>query len=430
MSDTLIIVYKTGAAATSLVLNTEEMLPEIRKTLETTDGSSGHKIMRSSDFFLNQGSAIPNSQEAFISLEMLLNGDSSIRIGSAEASDPLDPQDGVQRYSSLSGAEKTSLFNSLEIYKGLTFDSTGFGKTFKTACAWANDAPESKSPRVITQIDYEDAYSKVTHTMTESNVKSASVSLSTPYGGGEAEYKVEKEKSSSSSEITQYITGKYTVSKVALNIDPSDFCIDPAFEEAIADAANTHAPAEFQQYVSLLKVLNEYGYYVAQEFTLGGVLLSSDSSSVSEFSQTVSNKEEYGGSFKAAFNGIGGGASYNNASGSSATTTESNKFQITSFLQIGGKVGTSNDYDAWATSLDNAIYWNVASYDELYPTIALLSNIPLQNKCLQLMDKFYGYPAAIEIQPESGYACLCNRNTKPPTRFPYSVGIGIEEVLI
>ena len=102
---------------------------------------------------------------------------------------------------------------------------------------------------------------------------------------------------------------------------------------------------------------------------------------------------------KEPFNGIGGGASYNNAQGSTQETTTSDKFQITSLSQVGGRAGTSNDFNEWAKSLDKAIYWNVATLDKMVPSIALMTNIPNMNKIIQLFDKFSSYPGAIEVQP-------------------------------
>lgn len=403
MATQLIKINKPGTVPVSVQLDPASMLSEVRTTLEATDSATpGEKVMDSTDSFLNQGSVILKSQEATTTLGALLAGGNSITIGAGTADDPLATQDGVQHYNDLSDAEKTSLFNKIQIFKGLTFGGTeGFGKSFKTVYSWKDGTnPDVVLPRILTEVSTVSAYTKVTHAMEDSNVQSGSASLSTPYGGGDAEFKYAQSKSKSSSQVTQYLTGKFIVRKVEISIDPTQFVIDPAFEAAIANAVDLSSNSDkFQQYFNLLKVLNQYGYYIPQEFTLGGALLSSDSTTISDFSESKTTEQEYGGSFKAAFDGIGGGASYKNAQKNTTTTTTSTKFQVTSFNQIGGKAGTSNDFDNWAASLDKAIYWDVASYDKLLPTLAIISDAQVQNKCLNLINKFQSYPNAVELQP-------------------------------
>lgn len=402
MATKLIKVNKPGTIPVSVQLDTASMLSAVRTTLEATDGAtSGIKIMDATDSFISQGSVILTSQEATISLDTLLSGSSSITLGSAAPDDPLSAQDGVQRYNDLSATEKTALFNNIQIFKGLTFGGTeGFGKSFKTVYSWKNGTnPDALLPRILTEVSTVSSYTKVTHSMEDSNVNSGSASLSTPYGGGEAEFKYAQSKATSSSQVTQYVTGKFIVRKVEISIDPAQCVIDPAFEAAIANAVHSPNPDTFQQYYDLLKVLNQYGYYIPKVYTLGGALLSSDSTTINDFSETKTTEQEYGGSFKAAFDGIGGGASYKNAQKNTTTTTTSTKFEVTSFNQIGGKAGTSNDFKNWATSMDKAIYWDVASYDELLPTLVLISDAQVQNKCLNLINKFYSYPNAVELQP-------------------------------
>ncbi len=394
----LIIIQKSGVASISYLLDTANNLSEIRTTL-TSDGALN--FMKPNDYFLNQGSKIPFSAEVYVTLNDVLNGENTLVIGTPEVTDPLDPQDGVEHYNDLSDAEKQSLFNNIEIFNGLTFSpEAGFEKSFKKLFTWkSNKFPNAITPRVLTEVKYTSAFSKVTHSLQETSTNSGSVSLNTPYGGSEAEFKHEQSKSTSSTEITEYITGKYLVRKVALQMDLSNYESTIEFNEAIGNALQSSTDNDFKTCIAVLKALNDYGYYVPKQFNVGGALFTSDSTTISEYSESETNIQEFGGSFKSEFNGIGGGASYNNAQGSTQTTTTSDKFQITSFSQVGGRAGTSNDFDEWAKTLDKAIYWGIATFDEMLPSIALLKNAQHMNRVIQLFDKFNSYPGVLEVQP-------------------------------
>ncbi len=393
MTNKLITIVKSGQVSKSMMLDTDAMLSAIRKVLVTAT------YMDDDDLFLNQGSEIDQTNEVSITLQDLLNGTNSLNIGAGTIVDPIGTDDGVQHYNELSSAQKSSIFSNISIYKGLTLKSTGFGPTFHKLYTWKNgNFPAVINPHIVTQIDYSYSFSKLVQTMDENSVDKGSVSLDVPFLEASAEFSYEKSKSTSSEKVTEYITGKYTVRKVMAQVDANNIVADPAFEKAVKDAIDS-STNEFNQYYELLTTLNEWGYYIPLEFTLGGALFSSDSTTITEYSEAESQKQEYGGSFKAKFDGIGGGGSYSHAEGSSQSTTQSNKFQITSFSQVGGRAGTSDSYSDWAKSLDKAIYWDVASYDKMYPSLGLLQDAKLQSICIHLMDTYGNYPHAVELQP-------------------------------
>ncbi|MDX2241926.1 MAG: hypothetical protein NW224_14670 [Leptolyngbyaceae cyanobacterium bins.302] len=393
MSKKLITISKAGQVSKSMSLDPDDLLNVVRQQLE----KAGY--MSSSDLFLNQGSEIDQDQESSITLADLLGTTTAITIGAGTIVDPIGVDDGVQHYKELSGAQKYAIFTNIDIFKGLTFKESGFGPTFHNVYSWKNGKfPSPVKPRISTQIDYSYSFSKLAQTMEENSVDKGSVSLESPYVDASAEFSYEKTKSTSSENVTEYITGKYTVRKVMAQVQMSDLEVESAFEKAVDSAIHSNNNP-FQQYYALLKVLNEWGYYIPLEFTLGGALYSSDSTTITEYTQAESEKKEFGGSFKAKFDGIGGGGAYSHAEGSSQSTTKSTKYQITSFNQIGGRDGTTDSYETWAKSLDKAIYWNVASYDKLFPTIGLIQDATLQNTCISLMDQFASYPHAVEAQP-------------------------------
>ncbi len=394
----LILFKKAGVESISYPFDINSKLSEVRKILES---SKVDNFMIREDHFLYNGSKILLSTESQIELKVLLSEDSMVAIGVLETSDPLDPLDGVQYYMDLSTTEKLSLFENVQIFNGLTFDpEQGFRKSFKKLYSWKEGKfPDALVPRVLTEVEYKDSYSKLTHSLQETNTNSGSVSLAGPTIGGEAEFEFEQIKNQSSSEVTQYITGKFLVRKVALQVDLENYQASEDFNNAIQEVLHKYSDNDFKTCKAVVEVLNEYGYYIPQEYNLGGALFSSDSTTITEYSESETNRQEFGGSFKAAFTGIGGGASYNNASGSTETTMQTDKFQITSLLQIGGRAGTSNDYSEWAKTLDKAIYWGVATFDEMLPSVAILSSAANMNKIINLFDKYSSYPGIVEVQP-------------------------------
>jgi len=393
MAKKLIVISKAGQVSKSMSLDPDDFLSTVRQQLEQA------KYMTACDLFLNQGSEIDQSQESTITLADLLGSSTAITIGAGTVVDPIGVDDGVQHYNELSAEQKYEVFANIGIFKGLTFKTSGFGATFHDVYSWKNGKfPSVLQPRISTQVDYSYSFSKLVQTMEENSVDKGSVSLESPYVDASAEFSYEKSKSTSSEKVTEYITGKYTVRKVMAQVQMGDLVPDSAFEKAVDSAIRSNTNP-FQQYYALLNVLNDWGYYIPLEFTLGGALYSSDSTTITEYTQAESEKQEFGGSFKAKFDGIGGGGAYSHAQGSSQSTTQSNKYQITSFDQIGGRDGTTDSYETWAKSLDKAIYWNVASYDKLFPTIGLIEDVTLQNTCISLMNQFSGYPHAVAVQP-------------------------------
>jgi hypothetical protein len=131
--------------------------------------------------------------------------------------------------------------------------------------------------------------------------------MSSPYASGEAEYKTEHSKGTSSSQVTEYLVTRYIVRKVLLQADTDKLSVNPQFSTAIIQAVKDNEDT-IQGYYNVIKALDRWGYYIPVEFKLGGVIYATTTTKISDFSEAESNKEEFNGSFKAAFDGIGGGA--------------------------------------------------------------------------------------------------------------------------
>jgi hypothetical protein len=396
----MVRVSRTDGKSESFLLDTSDTLDRERVFLE------GKGIMTDDDAFLFQGtSGIDRGQEPSISLDKILK-DNVLTIGEPTDTSPIvGTDDGTARYNQMRPEQRKAVFDNIQIWRGLTFTKDGFGKTFKNVCSWTSGyAPAANTPRVNTELTSNYSFSKVTHDLHVFGSQSTSVSFSSPYASGEAEYKTEKSKDTSSSQVNEYLVTRYIVRKVMLQVDPSSLVASPDFLKAVKQVTDNKDDADnIQGYYDLIKALDVWGYYVPIEFTLGGVVYSTDSTKISDFSEAESAKQEFNGSFKAEFNGIGGGAAYKNASGSDTKTTTSTKFQDITLQLIGGTEGLEKDFPKWAESLKPAINWALADATKLYPTLVLLASTDAGRDALttaiKLIERYSSHPKAHEAQP-------------------------------
>ena len=390
MSTDLIRVsnIRTGGSKAQ-ALDVTMNLDEIRNELEKKG------LMSPTDYFLLDGKTeVDKEQEGLIPLSSIVK-EGLIVIG-MPAGIP-SAGDGVDAYNAMSGAEQNSLLMNIQIFRGLTITKDkGFVKTFKDLYSW-NQSPVANNPRTVSQVQTSYSFNEVTHMLHVFGSDSASVSLNAPFGDAEANFKHEQSKETSSKNVTEYLISRFVLNKVELKTDKNNIICSPAFigavENAIADYANGSDTNGITAYSKLLDVLNEWGYYVPLTFTLGGALFSEETTKITEYSSAETEKDEFGGSFKAAFDGIGGGGAYNHASGSDEKTTSSSKYKDTAINQVGGKAGTYADYATWASSLDKWNYWALATALELLPSLYLLSRGDEKakstlNKCLTLIDSY------------------------------------------
>lgn len=393
MSETLIKVSK-GNTSKSFALDTSDLLSETRKELTDPPNS----FMKESDFFLNDNSPIQRSAESLIKLISISGDDNAINIGDGA---DIGGDDGVQRYNNMSEASKRKLFNNIQIRRGLTVEKTGFKKTFKDLYDWKdNQLPEANMPRILTLVEQKYTFTKDTFTLETSGVQSGSISLTAPFGDTKSNYEYAQEHKESSSTTTEYMTQRYVSQKVDLNV-PINY-LEPNMDFiAAVNAAVTDRERSIDGYEALVNVLNEWGWYIPLQYTLGGVLYATKQTNISEYSQADSESKTFGSEFKAEFKGIGGGAAYENAEGSKSESSSTSEQTNVQMLQIGGLAGTANSYSDWNESLNDSINWNTALFQKLYPSLMLLSGIDNESltSAINLLQKYNGYQQVADLQP-------------------------------
>ncbi|MCG8640564.1 MAG: hypothetical protein MI862_12565 [Desulfobacterales bacterium] len=393
-SELVTIIRNSGDRGTVVSLDVDNTLTRTRALL-TKD-----KLMEPNDSFLLNGNPLANTTEETTTLKELLGNGTKLYVGGATLA-PLDPQQAIDNWNNFGDSEKQALFNQIEIYSGLIIQKDGFSRSFSNSIPvqWTLDAINSRKPTTISKVTSNYTFSKTTKEMTEKNVQSTSVSFTSPYASAKAEYDHEKQTQHSEEHVTTYLIAKFLVNKIGLQVNTKKMTASDNFMNAVKKAIGEHQN-DVNGYYNLINVLDQFGYYVPGTFTLGGALLTQTSTRVNKYSDAETEMEKYSFGFSASFDGIGGGAAYSNADTHSVKTTSSNEYNNQTFQQIGGASGTNNDYPKWVKSLDSAAQWDVASYESLVPTIALigLSQQGVGNACCNLINKFSSYDSVKDMQ--------------------------------
>ncbi|KAG4076676.1 hypothetical protein HA402_001963 [Bradysia odoriphaga] len=160
--------------------------------------------------------------------------------------------------------------------------------------------------------------------------------------------------------------------KVYLSIDPEQITPDYGFIQKVK-AALTGKDGDVDKYQALVEVLNEWGWYVPLNFTLGSALYATQIKEVDSFEQARTESTNFSANFKTEFKQLAGGA------GNS------------SFFELGGSIIGKDNFNDWLNSLDDATTWDVIGYTKLYPSLMLLNNTEnaTLTDCLGLLRKFY-----------------------------------------
>ncbi|MBK1664541.1 hypothetical protein CKO38_08210 [Rhodospirillum rubrum] len=393
MATILILVERSDGERRNIALDVTASLADTRATL-------GEKaFMGPEDGFLMHGAPVDRGDEAEVPLAALVgeNGAAPLMIGVASAGLD-DPDTSVDRYNRLTTSQKLALFNEIEIYRGITATATkGFHRTFKPCIAsWnSQQLPASVKPTHVSAVRVVSTFSEVGHSLSKTSSDKSSVSLTAPFGSGEAAFSHAKTHTTSTKTVKQYLLGQYLVNKVELAQDLGSLSLVPDFEQAILTAIS--AERDIDAYVNLIETLNERGYYVAKTFTLGGALIGQETTQIEEYTESEKQQTEFSVGFKMAIDGFGGGADYSHSEGSETTTSTTSKYKNMSLTQTGGSA-SAKDYEAWATSLNPAINWDVIDHMDLYPTLALIKNMRVVNHCVSLMDEYHTYDTVRDRQ--------------------------------
>jgi hypothetical protein len=387
------VLHNDATNGRVLSLDDAATLDKIRSTLIS------RQLMTNNDAFILGGNPLDREDETITPLSLLLGETAVLRIGATNIG-PENSNRPIASWNSLSPDQRNVLLKKIEINRGLILgESTGFSKSFNDLVSWDASQIRTTNPRIISEVSSDMSFSKMTNSLTTSSMHKASLSFTSPWVSAESEFSHEKSKTTSSEEIKTYLVAKYISRKVAIDMPVAGMQLSDEFIAAVRNAVSQNSD-KVDGYSKLIEVLNNYGYYVASSFTLGGVLFSSKETKTKTFSQAETEKQSFSVGFSAAFKGIGGSAAYSNASGSESSSSTTTTTEVQTLQQIGGISGTNNDYDKWVLGLDAASNWDVASYEKLIPVIGLLGmkNQGLGNTCVNLLTKFFTYASVKDRQ--------------------------------
>jgi len=376
----IIIVKNTHLGTSkSFALDPDSDMSQIRHEL-MSEGA-----MASTDVFISNGVIFNQKDEHEITLGAFLDGGKTLIVGPLEAHSA--PDDGVLDVRKLGVENPKELFDHIGLFRGIILGENGLERSFENIVIWDMTEVNVNKASPVTMKKTEFTFNEVSLQMKTSGMNSASVSLDTPFGGGEAEYSIRKSKSSSSTKVSQFMISKFVVQRFAVQIDEEDIRIASEFEEEIKNAVKNGTGNE-DYYANIIEALDKWGYYVPTSIVLGGGLFASQETQISAFEEAKSEEEEFSVAFKAKFKGIGGGAAYSQAQGEESTRSETSKYQVDTFDQIGGLPVLGADpegYSKWADSLNDAGNLEVVEYVNLIPSLTLLKDKVLATRCASIL---------------------------------------------
>lgn len=308
-------------------------------------------------------------------------------------------------YADLDDGQKRKLFDRVNIFRGLRFtENKGIERSFNDLYTWNEGyLPDFARPHDNTVQTSAYSFSKMSHELKKLSVNQGSASLNSQFASAESEFRYEKNRSETESHVNEYLLEKFTVRKANFDVDFDKAVVSEKFVDAVAQALDKRLAKEEKAY-NLVKLLNEWGYYVPKTFTLGGCLYSEEVTRIDDYSVSESEKESFSASFKSSFESIGGGGAFGGTWEKDESSATSEKYKNLTIKQIGGVEGMQNDYQKWITSLFDAKNWDMAECEELYPSVLLLRNASSNNediflRCLQALNCISTLPQLWKMQP-------------------------------
>ncbi len=267
--------------------------------------------MGTDDDFLLDDTPLARYIESSTKLSEALDKDDKLYIGKIRGA--VNP-DGGEKWFNLSNPTKRDILDQLGVFRGRTPGKRGLTKKFKNVGAAV--LPDANQPDVSSEKATAYRFSEFTRHLEISGVNSASVQLTTPFGDAKAEYEYESKKSQDGRTATEQMFTRFTVRKVILKHDKKKIKPNADFAKALEEPLDFEKDQVTEEhYRKLMKVLEEWGFYVPAYFTLGGLIHASDTTEINEYSQAEKERREFGGSIAASFRGIGAGADYKKSSG-------------------------------------------------------------------------------------------------------------------
>lgn len=204
--------------------------------------------------------------------------------------------------------------------------------------------------------------------------------------GFKNEYTCKDEQINFSKETEVHITALHYVPKIEIFISIDDIQPSQKFTNTVR-LLNIQEYSE-NEYLKLIKILDQYGYYLPTSFILGGAMYSSTKESVTTHQEASKVSRKFGSAFEAKLKlldiSIGNSASLQRATEQTKSRDSLTEKNNISLSLIGGDPATLNHPTKWIESLGPSKNWSILEYGDVIPIINILDK-PLQSFCKSLI---------------------------------------------
>ncbi|XP_049314982.1 uncharacterized protein LOC125778977 [Bactrocera dorsalis] len=213
-----------------------------------------------------------------------------------------------------------------------------------------------------------------------------------------AEYSKEKSSTLKSSMKTRNAVVSLLNKKTELYVDESKIDVDPTFVEKLYSIVDDKYLSSYERTKLVVKLLNHYGWYITNQFTLGGrldVVKSLDESSASNERKELEALETKLGAAYSVFSASVGASSKKSSSSVDTTSHFSSDERITS------TVDRASDIASFMEHVGIKENWRIIALDNIVPTCKFLlrNHSGLFNKIRQLIISNVHHQSISKLQP-------------------------------
>ena len=276
---------------------------------------------------------------------------------------------------------RDELFEQIGLRRGLVIhEYGGVGRSSQNPVIWETKHLSSRKPTSTIESVTHYVSSEIARDLHTIGVPLTAIPFTRRWQTHDVEPAYQKEIDGNHEKAFLYLIGRYTINKITIQIEPIRMKPTPHFMDIITQAV---IPESIKGYDNLIKVLNGFGYYVATQVTLGGVLLKHEETPIQQVEDARSERDAFATGFNDALHNI-----------------RSSEVTFRSFQQIGSRRNTVYHYNAWVSNLELPANWDIIYYDKLLPTLALIGmhNMAVGNACYNLLRRFSSYDEVKNLQ--------------------------------
>lgn len=400
MSRVLVNVTNSNGRRDSIDLDTDLYLSDIRIIL------TQRNLMNNNDAFIHANKCVDKFYETLIALKPMLTSN-TLNIGYPVAIDV--------SFFDMNNYQKSEFLGkkNINVFSGLTLTDDGLTPTNKKLFRFAeNYVPSAKNADAM--IDKEGFYTFTieSRSMQRRGVDYTNLALNTPWTSALANFEYAKNKHQSKKTVNSYFTTRFTSNKIHLITDQTQLIIEEDFAQELKNAVTGHEYS-ITGYRNLVALLNQYGWYIPTEYTLGGAIYSTKQSAVGSLGAAGSESHSFDATAVAKFHSFDSSAGDSDDTTHTSTSMQERILQRNNrsesiialnpsiaFYEVDGNTSDPVDIVAWRESLKDAKNWRIVRYTSFMPSLMLLNHVdnPTLSTCLRLLTQFNSYLEVKSLQ--------------------------------